>query len=838
MWFRLRCRSAHGRVLGLARIPGVNSRRLRIVLFGAAGVAAAGCQPSRDSAIARNQATINHYCLDCHNYAEQVGGLTLEHVKLDNVAGDPEKWEHVVRKLRAGMMPPSGNPRPHRDTYVALASWLEGELDRHAAEILPPPGLHRLNRAEYGNAIRDLLALDVESSSFLPADDVSRGFDNQAGTLGLSPALLEAYLSAAGKISRLALGRVSAPTQAMYRIATDATQNYHVEGLPFGTRGGLVVEHEFPEDATYNLKIYSVNLGNMGNFRPFGEIRGEKLEVLVDGERVGLIDWDEAFGLNRGGFGGFSGQLKTIDVKLPVTAGPHHVGVTFVATNYAPGLDMNRSFERSTIETGGLPGFTFYPHVGSVRIDGPYDATGSGDTPSRRRVLTCTPATPAEEQPCAERIVKSLARSGFRGMQTDQDVATLLEFYAQGRADADFESGIEAALERLLTDPKFIYRVEREPAEATVGASYRISDLELASRLSFFLWSSIPDDRLLALAEQGKLADSAVLEREVKRMLADPRSEALTENFAGQWLNLRALEGHVPVATLFPDFDDNLRQAFRHETELLFDSLIRENRPITELLTADYTFVDERLAKHYGIPGVYGSRFQRVTLGPELDARRGLLGKGSLLATSSQPVRTSPVIRGYWVLQNLLGEPPPPPPPVVPMLKPVSTDPTGNTKMPSMRAQMEQHRADPVCAACHTLMDPIGFALEQFDAVGTWRTRDGSNNAIDASAVMYDGTKIDGPADLRNFVLAYKDQFARTVAEKLLTYALGRGVEYYDMPVVRSIVRDADKDDYRLQRLILDVVKSAPFQMNSKPGQTPVTRRAPPAATTIAANAN
>ena len=816
----------------------MNSRCLRIVLFGVAGVAAAGCQPSRDSQIAQNQATINHYCLDCHNYAEQVGGLTLEHVNLGNVAADPEKWEHVVRKLRAGMMPPPGNPRPHRDVYVALASWLEGELDRHPVEMLPPPGLHRLNRAEYGNAIRDLLALDIDSSGFLPADDVSRGFDNQAGTLGLSPALLEAYLSAAGKISRAALGRVSAPTQAMYRVATDATQNYHVEGLPFGTRGGLVVEHEFPEDATYNFKIYSVNLGNMGNFRPFGEIRGEKLEVLVDGERVGLIDWDEAFGLNRGGFGGFSGQLKTIDVKVPVTAGPHRVGVTFLATNYAPGLDMNRAFERSTIETGGLPGFTFYPHVGSVRIDGPYDATGTGDTPSRRRVLTCTPATPAEEQPCAERIVKSLARIGYRGMQTDKDVATLLQFYALGRADADFESGVEAAVERLLTDPKFIYRVEREPADAAVGASYRISDLELASRLSFFLWSSIPDDQLLALAEQGKLADPAVLEREVKRMLADPRSEALTANFAGQWLNLRALEGHVPVASLFPDFDDNLRRSFRRETELFFDSLVREDRPITDLLTADYTFVDERLAKHYGIPGVYGSRFQRVTLGPELDARRGLLGKGSLLATSSQPVRTSPVIRGYWVLQNLLGEPPPPPPPNVPMLKPVSTDATGNTKQPSMREQMEQHRRDPVCAACHTLMDPIGFALEQFDAVGTWRTKDGSNNKIDANAVMYDGTKINGPADLRNFVLGYSDQFARTVTEKLMTYALGRGVEYYDMPVVRGIVRDAEKDHYRFQTLILDVVKSEPFRMNSKPGRTPITRQTPPAATTTAANRN
>jgi hypothetical protein len=799
----------------------VKGNGLRTVLIGVAGAVAAGCQPSREEVVAAHQQTISRYCLDCHNYAEQVADLSLEPVKLDSVAAAPEKWEKVVRKLRAGMMPPSGNPRPEHETYAKLASWIENELDQDPKEILPPPGLHRLNRAEYGNAVRDLLALEIDPGGFLPADDVSRGFDNQAGTLGLSPALLEAYLSAAGKISRLALGDVAAPTQAMYRVATDATQNYHVEGLPFGTRGGLVFEHEFPVDAEYNIKVYSVNLGNMGNFRPFGEVRGEKLEVLVDGERVQLIDWDEAFQINRG-FGGGNGQLKTIDVRVPVKAGPHQVGVTFLATNYAPGLDMNRAFERSTIETGGLPGYTFYPHIGSVRIDGPYDATGAGDTPSRRHVLICKPAGAADERPCAEKIVGALARHAYRGTQTPEDLETLLAFYDQGRAAGDFEAGIGTAIERLLADPKFIYRIEHEPAGVAEGENYKISDLELASRLSFFLWSSIPDDELLTLAEQGKLGDPAVLEKQVRRMIADPRSEALTANFAGQWLNLRALEGHVPVASLFPDFDDNLRQAFRRETELLFDSLIRENRPITELLTADYTFVNERLAKHYGIPGVYGSRFQRVTLGPELDSRRGLLGKGSLLATSSQPIRTSPVIRGYWVLQNLLGVPPPPPPEDVPDLEEPKPDATGNTAMPSMREQMERHRADPACAGCHTLMDPIGFALEHFDAIGTWRTTDGPH-AIDASSVMYDGTNIEGIADLRNFLLSYSDQFARTVTEKLLTYAVGRGVEYYDMPIVRKIVREAEKDDYRFDTLILEVVKSDPFQMNSRSGPQPST---------------
>ncbi len=784
----------------------------RVACLGAV-VAAAGCQPSREDVIAKNEATIRHYCFDCHNYEEQTGGMTLEPLDLHAVKKDPEKWEHVVRKLRAGMMPPPKEPRPDHGTYAALAGWLEGELDRDAPLKLPAPGLHRLNRAEYGNAVRDLLTLDIDPATFLPSDDSSRGFDNQAGTLGLSPALLEAYLSAAGKISRLAIGDVAAPSQTMYRVASDTTQNYHVEGLPFGTRGGLVIEHEFPADADYTFKVYSVNLGNMGNFRPFGEIRGEQLEVLVDGERVALVDWDKAFDIGRG-FG--ANKLKTIDVRVPVKAGPHKIGVTFLATNYAPGLDMNRAFERSTIETGGLPGYTFYPHIGSVRVDGPYDPSGVGDTPSRRAVLTCEPTDPKEQTACAERILTRLARLGYRGTGTRKDVDTLLAFYRAGlEQTGHFDDGIEMAVQRLLADPKFIYRYEAEPANLAPGQNYRISDVELASRLSFFLWSSIPDEELLTAAERGSLHQPEVLEREVKRMLADPKSEALTENFAGQWLNLRALDGQVPLASLFPDFDDNLRQAFRRETELFFDSLVRENHPATDLITADYTFVNERLAKHYGIPGVYGSRFQRVTLGPEFDARRGLLGKGSLLATSSQPVRTSPVVRGYWILQNLLGVPPPPPPPNVPQLKAKPADANGSNAPPTMREQMEAHRANPTCAACHTLMDPIGFALEQFDAIGTWRTTDGGQ-PIDSHSVMYDGTEINGPKDLRNFILSYRDQFVRTVTEKLLTYALGRGVEYYDMPVIRSIVRDAEHDDYRFGTLILDVVKSDPFQMNAK----------------------
>ncbi len=802
-------------------------------------LAAAGLPSSlagaADLPVAAQQHLVQQYCVVCHNYEDYAGGVEFEIFDPGNAHQNAALTERMLKKLRAGMMPPAGKPRPDLATVQALATSLETEIDAHAKPNLAMPRLHRLNRTEYQNAVRDVLGLDIDAAQMLPADDVSRGFDNQAGTLTFSPALLDAYLSAAGQISRTALGTATATTQANYRVADDTTQNYHVEGLPFGTRGGLLIEHEFPTDAEYLIKVFSVNLGNMGNFRPFGEVRGEQLEILIDGERVALVDWDEA--LVGRGFGG--GNLKTIDVRVPVKAGPHNVGVTFLATNYAPGLDMNRAFERSTIETGGLPGYTFYPHVGSVRIDGPYDVAGDvagrGDTPSRRAILLCEPAAGADARPCAERIVKTLARHAYRGAATQDDIDTLLAFYSQGSAAQGFEGGIGMALERLLTDPKLIYRIEKGHPELAAGTAFKIGDLELASRLSFFLWSSIPDDELLTLAEQGKLHDDAVLEQQVRRMLADPRSAALTENFAGQWLNLRALEGHVPVAKLFPDFDDNLRQAFRRETELFFDSLVRDNRPVTDLLTADYTFVNERLAKHYGIPGVYGSHFRRVTLGEEFDARRGLLGKGSLLATSSQPIRTSPVIRGYWVLQNLLGTPPPPPPEDVPDLPANETDAAGNTAMPTMREQMERHRADPACSGCHRLMDPIGFALEQFDAIGRWRTEDGPA-PIDASSVMYDGTKIAGPKDLRNFLLGHSDQFVRAATEKLLTYALGRGVEYYDQPVVRAIAREAEADDYRFETLIAAVVKSDLFRMNmqgSEPAETGVPEPAATAAALI-----
>jgi hypothetical protein len=772
------------------------------------------------------RAILDRYCVVCHNTRSMAAGLeparklTLDQLDLTHVGENAQVWEKVVRRLRAGMMPPSGARRPDAATRDALVEWLENELDRSAVTHVPPPGLHRLNRTEYANVIRDLLALNVDAAKFLPPDDSTHGFDNMAGTLGMSPALLEAYMSAAGKVSRLAVGDVTAQTQTVYRVPEDTSQDYHIEGLPFGTRGGILIKHEVPADGWYVFKVFPVNLGNMDNNRAFGEVTGEKLEVLVDGEQVHLFDWDKELGRGPAVHGG-------AEARVWLTAGLHSMGVTFVATNYAPGNDLNRHFLRATLETGGLPGFTFYPHVGKVRIDGPFEPAGAGNTPSRQKIFVCRPSGTGAERDCARRIVSTLARRAFRRPATDQDVASLMEFYQQGRQDGSFDRGIEMALRRLLADPEFIYRKEAEPAGMAPGTRYRISDLELASRLSFFLWSSMPDDTLIDLASREKLRDPAILERQVRRMLTDPRSEALVTNFAGQWLNLRGLQSQVPVPFLFPDFDDNLREAMRRETELFFDSIVREDRSIIDLLTADHTFVNERLARHYGIPNIYGSQFRRVALGNQFDMRRGLLGKAALLAVSSQPGRTSPVQRGKWFLQTFLGVSPPDPPPNVPDLKPKKHDATGNVKDPTMREQMEAHRAVEPCASCHKIMDPIGFSLENFDAVGAWRTDEGGT-PIDASGQLVDGTRLDGPASLRQALLHYSDQYVRTVIEKLLTYAIGRGVEYFDMPVVRSIVRNAAPGNYRFSSLVIGIVKSAPFQMNMKAepdGQRPQGRK-------------
>ncbi|MBV8902265.1 MAG: DUF1592 domain-containing protein, partial [Acidobacteriia bacterium] len=670
----------------------------------------------------------------------------------------------------------------------AFALKLETELDREAAAHPNPGtlGLHRLNRSEYANAIRDLLDLDIDVSTLLPSDDSSEGFDNIADALGVSPALLERYVSAATKISRVAVGDPTvSPSTATYRAPGDLVQSGHLEGLPLGTRGGILIHHTFPLDAEYTFRIRA-RVGGLGNIR---SARDEELEVTLNEERVKLVKFAPSF-----------------EFKLPVKAGPQTIGVAIVK-NTDPGDD---DLWQVYLATSG---------VQSVAIIGPSSAAGSGDTPSRSRIFVCQPAGASDEISCARKILTTLATRAFRRPATDSDLETLLSFYQTGRNKGTFETGIEMALQRVLVDPRFIFRFEVEPDSVPPGSVYRISDLELASRLSFFLWSSIPDDELLKLAGQGRLHEPVVLEKQVRRMLSDARAEALVNNFAGQWLYLREIKNAKPEAK---GFDDNLRQAFRRETELFFGSIIREDRSVLDLLNADYTFVDERLARHYGIPGIYGSQFRRVTLPGE--ERRGLLGQGSILLVTSVANRTSPVARGKWVLENILGSPPPLPPPNVPALE--DTGNSAHAEPASVRQKMEQHRTNPVCASCHKIMDPIGFSLENFDLTGKWRTKDGTA-PIDASGQMVDGTKLDGPASLRQALMSRSDVFVSTLTQKLLTYATGRGLKYYDMPVVRGIVREAAPKDYRFSSLVLGIVKSQPFEFRKKSeGQPPVSQSA------------
>ncbi|PWT99021.1 MAG: hypothetical protein C5B51_27950 [Terriglobia bacterium] len=771
-------------------------------------VVVSGQSVSRSTApapdVAAQRAVLDRYCVVCHSAKLKTANLELDKLDLAHLADQAEIAEKVVRKLRAGMMPPTGMPRPEPAILDSLISWMENELDRTAVTHLPAPGLHRLNRTEYTNAIRDVLGLEVDATKFLPSDDSTHGFDNIAGALTLSPALMEAYLSAAGKISRLAIGDVSAPTQAVFEVPADTAQNYHIEGLPFGTRGGILFKYQFPADGEYSFKVKGVT----GYFQAvLGGVKGEQLEVIVDGERVRLFDWDREISNTTGN--GRSTQ------RIPIKAGLHTVGVTFMATNDVPGTELDRPFLRTMNTPGSIPGFLFYPHVGQVWIEGPYNANGATETGSRKKVFVCRPETARDETPCARTIISTLVKHAFRRPATPSDVTALMTFYQAGRSEGTFDDGIEAVAQRVLADPEFVYRLEPEPAGLPAGKSYRVSDLALASRLSFFLWSTVPDDELIDVAAQGRLKDPAVLEKQVRRMLADPKFDALVTNFTGQWLSVRSLKTSEPVVNLFPDFDDNLRAAFQREIELFFGSIAHEDRSILDLLNGDYTFVNERLAKHYGIPNVYGPQFRRVTLTADLDMRRGLLGKGGLMTLTSAAARTSPVARGKWFLQTFLGVSPPDPPPNVPKPKEPTVDPTGNTKTPTMRQTLEAHRANPVCASCHKIFEPMGLALENFDAVGTWRTYDG-DTPIDASGVLVDGTKIDGVASLRDSLMRRSDQFARVVTEKLLTYALGRGVEYQDMPVVRSIVRDSAAGKYKFTSIVMGIVKSAPFQTNMK----------------------
>jgi cytochrome c551/c552 len=747
------------------------------------------------SAAADAQALLDRYCVTCHNARVRSAGLSLDAMKVTDAAGDAHTWEKVVRKVRTGMMPPADAPRPDRTTLDRFAATVEDTIDRAAAASPDPgaPALHRLNRTEYGNAVRDLLDLPIDAAALLPGDDASEGFDNLASVLSVSPALMQAYISAAAKISRLAVGDPTISAElTTYAAPRGASQAVHREGLPLGTRGGILVQHVFPLDAEYEFRVARAGGGLFG-LAPVGT--DDAVEITLNGERVRVLDRNA-----RG------------PVRLAVPAGPHTIGVAVVRKANARGVDD--LFSELASSAG----------VQSVTINGPLDPIGSGDTPSRRRIFVCRPpgtgasgapaaagataagaATP-EESSCARQILSKLATRALRRPVAtgDAPVDMLMEFFNSGRALRGFETGIQYALARLLADPQFIYRFERAPAGARAGTVYRISDVELASRLSFLLWSSLPDEELIAVAAAGRLSDPAVLAQQTQRMLSDTRARALIDNLAGQWLLLRQLDEATPGTK---EFDGNLRHAFRRETELLFETIVREDRSILDVIDADYTFVDERLARHYRIPNVRGSRFRRVTVG---DARRGLLGHGSFLTVTSVANRTSPVKRGKWILENLLGAPVPLPPPGVETNLAESTDP--GAAPTSMRQRLERHRANPSCASCHAVMDPVGFSLEHYDLIGHWRDAD-SGVPVDPSGRLADGTVLDGPGSLRQALLGRRDAIATTATEKLLTYALGRRVEHFDMPAVRAIVREAARHDYRFSALVTGIVKSTPFQM-------------------------
>jgi mono/diheme cytochrome c family protein len=779
----------------------------------------------------QHRAVLDRYCVTCHNERLRTAGLSLEKIDVARVPDAPAVWEKVVTKLRSGAMPPAGMPRPEQASLDAFATYLETALDR-AATAHPNPGrpsLRRLTRTEYRNAIRDLLAVDIDAGSLLPADDSRFGFDNIGSVLTLSPLLAERYLAVARQVRRLALGDAAiGPALEVYDVSKHLIQEDRAgEDLPFGSRGGLAVRHHFPADGEY---IFKVRLQRNSREYIRGMQEAHDLDVRLDGRRIGRFTiGGERRGRSAGIFSTASmGDVaqeqyerradEILDVRQWVDAGPHLISAAFIKDGSVPEAPLQPRMTMYDFSQykGGEPG------VATLGVDGPYNVTGVGATASRGKIFVCQPAGIADEEPCAKRILATLARRAYRRPVTDDDVQTLVAFYRTGRREGGFQSGIGLALERMLVGPEFLFRIERDRdplsvAPGTAGspsrlrdgvpAAYRISDLELASRLSFFLWSSIPDDELLNLAERGRLKESAVLEGQVRRMLADARASSLVTSFAAQWLHLRNLGSVAPDLERFPYFDENLREAFRKETELFFESMLREDRSVLDLLSADYTFVNERLARHYGIPGIYGSHFRRVRV---TDANRGgLLGHGSILTVTSYANRTSPVVRGKWVLDNILGTPPPPPPPNVPELK--ARDPQG--KVLSMRAQMEQHRSNPVCASCHRVMDPLGFALENFDGVGRWRTTD-ADEPVDASGAMPDGTAFRGPAGLRQVLLqTRREQFASTVTDRLLIYALGRGLEYYDAPVVRSIVREAAAGGYTLSSLVLGVAKSTPFQM-------------------------
>ena len=795
---------------------------------------------------AANQATVQKYCVTCHNAKLKSGGLALTTLDLTQVAKDADPWEQVIRKVRTGAMPPAGRPRPDKAVAENLVAYLETELDK-AALAHPNPGrpaLPRLNRAEYRNAIRDLLALEIDAASMLPNDIAGHGFDNNADALTLSPMLTERYLGAAAKISQMALARPrGVPMPETFFVPTDRDQSVRVsDDLPLGSRGGAALRYYFPADGEYLFELRPKEGGAGGGFEGI-TAEPHQLDIAIDNVKVATatLGGPEFAPRRGGGAGGAAAAdypredrnkkiLELLTFRLPVKSGSHLVQVYFASKTTALVEDLfDPSLRREPYRDG-----SGNPKISSVTITGPQPATATiGDTPSRRRILTCTPGLRAtasnkaiqaaagsavadrsarqaadEGESCARKIVSTLARRAYRRPVTEDDLQAPLTAYRGGAASGGFEAGIEMAIRSILMSPKFLFRIESQPPKVAADTAYRISDLDLASRLSFFLWSSIPDDELLDLAVKRTLSRPEVLQRQVKRMLGDARSQALVENFAGQWLHVRNVAMHQPSPETLFHFDDNLRKAFEKETQLFFESIMRENRSVLDLLDADYTFLNERLARHYGIDGVRGERFRRVSL-PAGSPRGGLLGQGSILMATSYPNRTSPVIRGKWILENVFGAPPPPPPPNVPELK----DERDPRKVLPMRERLAAHRANPACAGCHAQMDQLGFALENFDAIGEWRDIYTSGAKVDASAQLPDGAKFNGPAELRKVLMSHSDQFLTTMTEKLMVYALGRGLEAIDAPAVRKIQRDATRDNYRFEALIQGIVTSTPFTM-------------------------
>ena len=810
-------------VVGAAQLH-LQAQRLPSVAAPAIPVGASGAR-----------ALLDKYCVTCHNARTRTAGLTLDTTDVSRVGEGAAIWEHVVRRLRADAMPPAGQPRPDAATSRAFVSWLETELDR-AAVAEPNPGrstIHRLNRAEYVNAIRDLLGIEVDAHALLPADDEHHGFDNIAEVLSVSPTLIERYLAAARHISQLAVGDVGLrPVAQTYPVPGGLNQDGAIsDDLPFGSRGGVGIEHHFPVDGEYIVRI-SLRKQEYGYVRGLGQ--PHQLDVRLDGARIGSFtvgrQW-EPEQLPPMGYAGKYDQVynsnsfpaweayalnadKGLEVRTRVKGGRHLVGISFDRRSALPEGVLPLPTDRSAYSHAQDEMQDGNPAVSVVQIIGPYNPSGASELPSRAKLFACRPTGgTAGEERCATTILSALARRAYRRPATDEDVQTLLAFYKDGRAEGSFDAGIQAAVERILVDPEFLFRIETDPPAVPPGTAYRISDLELASRLSFFLWSSIPDDELLDIAVRGQLRDPAVLDQQIRRLLADVRSKRLVENFAGQWLELRKLRNAAPDTATYLAFDENLRDAMWRETQLFLESELRDDHPVVNVLRANYTFANERLARHYGIPNVYGVHFRRVTLPDE--TRGGLLGHASILTITSYANRTSPVVRGVWLLENFLGTPPSPPPPNVPGLPSAREDSAPR----SVRERLEQHRTNAVCASCHNTIDPLGFALEEYDAIGRWRATNKGGTPfdtgipIDASGTLVDGTQIHGLAGLRSMILGREDQFIETVTEKLLTYALGRTLEYYDMPVVREISRQSAADDLTWSSLISAIAKSTPFLM-------------------------